>query len=88
MKTSMNIIDRQFQKGSGFMVLLGVVLTLFFTAYAIIEPEQKYFSLFLTLIGLTGTWRQYVVWSRKRKQHGLELIGTDPQNDQSEGKAV
>ncbi len=79
----MNIIDTHFQKGSGFMVLFGVAMTLFFVVYTFIEPENKYISLLLTLVGLIGTWRQYLVWSRKREQRGIELIGTDPQNEES-----
>lgn len=84
----MNIIDTHFQKGSGFMVLFGVAGTLFFAVYSIVAPEDKYFTLLLTLVGLIGTWRQYLVWSRKREQRGIELIGTDPQNEESVRKVV
>lgn len=77
----MDILDRQLQKGSAFMVLLGATLTILFAVYFLVEPEHRHFSLLLTLSGVMGIWRQYIIWTRKRRQNGLELIGTDPQDE-------
>lgn len=74
----MNAFDRQFQNGSLFFVLLGAAGVLLFAVWAVIEPEQRYASLFCVLLGIVGTWRQYVIYARKRAQNGLEFIGTDP----------
>ncbi|MBP1596376.1 MAG: hypothetical protein H6Q05_1753 [Acidobacteria bacterium] len=60
-------MDQRFPKGSLFGVLLGAACTLFFAAMAVVEPRHRYFSLFLVILGLTGTWRQYMVWKRHRE---------------------
>lgn len=65
------------------MVVLGVVLTGLFAAWALIEAEQRYVVLF-TAFGLAGTWRQYLLWRRRRKQGSLELLAT--QEEYAEGQ--
>jgi hypothetical protein len=60
-------MDLRFQKGSLFSVLLGTACTLFFAVMAVIEPKHKYFSLFLVILGLGATWRQYLAWTRHRE---------------------
>jgi hypothetical protein len=60
-------MDRRFLQASLFSVLLGAACTLFFTVMAVIVPKYKYFSLFLVILGLAGTWRQYLSWNRDRQ---------------------
>lgn len=73
----MNVFDKQLQKASLSPALLYAALTLFFIVYAALEPGHRYVSLFLVIIGLSGTWRQYAIWSKKWAQRGMELISTD-----------
>jgi hypothetical protein len=63
----MNLMDLRFQKGSLFSVLLGAACTIFFAVMAVIEPKYKYFSLFLVILGLAATWRQYLARNRNRE---------------------
>ncbi len=60
-------MERPFLKASLFGVLLGAACTLFFAVMAVVEPKYKYFSLLLVILGLAGTWRQYLAWNRQRE---------------------
>jgi hypothetical protein len=60
-------MDHPFLKTGLFRVLLGTACTLFFAVMAIIQPRYKYFSIFLVILGLAGTWRQYLAWNRRRE---------------------
>lgn len=73
----MNVLDKQLQKGSLFLVLLYAALTLFFIVYVALEPGYRYLSLFLIVIGSGGVWHHYTIWSKKRAQRGVESISTD-----------
>jgi hypothetical protein len=53
----MNRFDQAFQPGSKFLIVLGLLLVAFFTVIAILEPEHRYFSLVLVIIGLGGVVR-------------------------------
>lgn len=74
----MKLFKKPFRKGSLFLVGLYAAVALFFLVDAALGPEHRYVSLLLATAGLSGTWRQYVVWSKKRAQGGMELLGTDP----------
>ena len=63
----MNFFDKQFRKGSTFMLSLFIVMTLFFAFYAVFEPDDRTFSLVLFVVGLFGSWRQYLAWNQKRQ---------------------
>lgn len=83
-------MDRTFvrsalQDGSGVRLVLVAAMTLFFLAYMFIDPERRFSSLSVALLGLYGTWRQYLIWSRLRRQDGIELIGTDPDRGPGSG---
>jgi hypothetical protein len=54
----MNRFDAALQPGSRFMIALGIALTAFFAAYYVLDPERRYTSAFLVLVGLLMTWRQ------------------------------
>ncbi len=53
----MNRFDQQFQQGSKFLIVLGLLCITFFTVTAILEPEHRYFSLVLVVLGLSGVAR-------------------------------
>ena len=59
--------NKPFQKGSTFLVVLLGAITVFFAAYAIFVPDDRYFALVFVMIGLVGTWRQFSAWQEKRK---------------------
>lgn len=54
----MNKFDKALQPGSGFHIGLSVTLIVFFTMMAFLEPEQRYFSMFLVTIGVGALARE------------------------------
>ncbi|NBC16006.1 MAG: hypothetical protein GVY18_01680 [Bacteroidetes bacterium] len=74
----MHPIDRALQPGSGWRIVLGLMIVLFFVTYAFVAPEHRFASFFVVILCGGGTWRHYVLWRRLRDQDGLELLGTDP----------
>ncbi|QXD14117.1 hypothetical protein GQ464_011670 [Rhodocaloribacter litoris] len=81
----MNRIDRALQPGSGYMVLLGLALTVFFAVMSVTDAGHRHPALLFTLLGLIGTWRHYVVWRRKRAQRGIDLLGTEASSGGRQG---
>lgn len=73
----MNAFDRLFQPGTLGFLLMGVALTAYFVVQAVVDPEHRYVSLFLVLVGLAGVSVQYGRWRRKRAARGLDLLGPD-----------
>lgn len=73
----MSVFDKQFQKGSLFLVLFYTAVTFFFIAYAALEPGHRYVSLFLVIIGSSGAWRHYTIWSKRWAQRVMEFIDTN-----------
>ena len=63
------------QHGGLAMTLLFAALTAFLAVHAALGGG--YASLFFALLGVLGTWQHYVVGRRRRKQGGLDLIGTE-----------
>lgn len=57
------------------MTLLFAALTVFFVVYGVLGGGNA--SLFFALLGALGTWRHYAVGRRRRRQGGLDLIGTE-----------
>ncbi len=69
----MNVFDRQFQTGSPFLIALFSMVALFFVGVSVLEPEQKYLSLGLVLLSLSGAWKNYLAYQR-RKQKSFDLL--------------
>lgn len=78
-------VQSALQNGSGVKLLVVAALTLFFLTYVLVDPERRFSSFSFALLGLYGTWSQYLIWSRLRRQHGIELIGTDPDSGPGSG---
>jgi hypothetical protein len=69
----MNTFDRQFQTGSPLLIALFSAIALFFLGLSALEPEQKYLSLVLVLLSLSGAWKNYLAYQR-RKQGSFDLL--------------
>lgn len=50
------------------MVVLAACATAVMPVVAFMKPEYTYPCMFFFLIGLTGTWRQYVRWRRTKRE--------------------
>jgi len=69
----MNAFDRQFQTGSPLLIALYAAIALFFAGVSVAQPEQKYLSLVLVLLSLSGVWKNYLTYHR-RKQSSFDLL--------------
>jgi hypothetical protein len=69
----MNAFDRQFQTGSPFLIALFSAIALFFVWAGAVQPEQKYLSLVLVLLSLSGAWKNYLAYQR-RKQKSFDSL--------------
>jgi hypothetical protein len=64
----MNTLDRQFQTGSPFLIALFSAIAFFFVWAGVVQPEQKYLSLLLVLLSLSGAWKNYLAYQRRKRR--------------------
>jgi hypothetical protein len=50
------------------LMLLFALATLVIAIDGVLRPERKYISLLFFVVGLVGTWRQYLAWRRDRSR--------------------
>lgn len=82
MARALDFIDANLQRGTIVSILIGATATLVLIIYAVAWRENLYITLVFVVVGLLGTWREYVVWQRRRQQRGLELIGARNELDE------
>ncbi len=64
--------------GDGFSrIVVGAASTAFFAVYSVVEPDYKYISVWLVMIGAVGTWGLYLSWKRKMDRYGVDLLEKD-----------
>jgi len=76
MKRLLDAIDDQIQPGTLTRVAIYAAAILILIGYAPASREIDGLTIIFVIIGLSGAWQGYVVWQRRRRQRGLELIGT------------
>jgi hypothetical protein len=52
------------------LMLIFALATLIIAIDGVLRPERRYLSLVFLIIGLLGTWRQYLRW-RQDRSHTL-----------------
>lgn len=55
------------------ILVLGACATAVMPAVALVKPEYGYPCMFFFLIGLTGTWHQYVRWRRSEREQARKM---------------
>ena len=75
MKRLLHILDTHLQRGTAVSITIGGVAVLILIAYIVIGRTNIYPTFLFVLLGFVLTWREYVVW-RRRKAQGVELIGS------------
>lgn len=68
------MIKISMERGSLFRVILGIVAVLFFTISALSNQENIYFHLFLVLLGLNLTWREYSLYRMKQQEKDISTF--------------
>jgi steroid 5-alpha reductase family enzyme len=77
MRKTADLLDHLIRRGSLGAAILCVTAVVWFVTAALVAREVTLNDLLWTALFSFAAWAHFVVWKRRNRQKGIQLIGTE-----------